>query len=85
MSPEASGSAVCDVPYLCMQRSATHGEQLDAPDSWSASLACGPESTRHTTLCVTFFFWMAGIFKATLFYVTFFSQFCLAAIFIVFL
>lgn len=33
-----------------MQRSATQGELLDAPDSWSASLACGPESTRHTAL-----------------------------------
>lgn len=87
MSPEASGSAVCDVPYLCMQRSATQGEQLDAPDSWSASLACGPESTRHTTLFLRYIL-LLDVWDLQSYFILcnfFFSQFCLAAIFIVFL
>lgn len=37
-----------------MQRSATQGELLDAPDSWTAGRARGPESTRHTILSLCY-------------------------------
>lgn len=52
MWSEASGSAECHAPQLGMQRSATQGEQLDAHDSWSASLACVQKALTYCSLIV---------------------------------
>lgn len=48
------------------QRLATRGEQLGAPDAWSASLARNPESTTLLSSCATCSFIMSCILKVTL-------------------